>query len=175
MKSIWFEVLEGCNLCTQIRFHGGMAIHLEHTGQHEGRNAGIRCDLFRGLLCGTFPTLMLGHVADAASLRGCGTHVAACSQSRKIGHLKPRRATNFKPCFRRRRFQRFSRGTRQSLSLSTFRITHHPPLQPAQVDPALRESGGGSKRPTGPAPPQPTTSACSLVPRHRCDHQAKHR
>ena len=123
----------------------------------------------------TFPTLMLGHVADAASLRGCGTHVAACSQSRKIGHLKPRRATNFKPCFRRRRFQRFSRGTRQSLSLSTFRITHHPPLQPAQVDPALRESGGGSKRPTGPAPPQPTTSACSLVPRHRCDHQAKHR
>ena len=123
----------------------------------------------------TFPTLMLGHVADAASLRGCGTHVAACSQSCKIGHLKPRRATNFKPCFRRRRFQRFSRGTRQSLSLSTFRITHHPPLQPAQVDPALRESGGGSKRPTGPAPPQPTTSACSLVPRHRCDHQAKHR
>ena len=123
----------------------------------------------------TFPTLMLGHVADAASLRGCGTHVAACSQSRKIGHLKPRRATNFKPCFRRRRFQRFSRGTRQSLSLSTFRITDHPPLQPAQVDPALRESGGGSKRPTGPAPPQPTTSACSLVPRHRCDHQAKHR
>ena len=132
---------------------------------------------FDGFIVGvwTFPTLMLGHVADAASLRGCGTHVAACSQSRKIGHLKPRRATNFKPCFRRRRFQRFSRGTRQSLSLSTFRITHHPPLQPAQVDPALRESGGGSKRPTGPAPPQPTTSACSLVPRHRCDHQAKHR
>ena len=25
----------------------------------------------------TFPTLILGHVADAASLRGCGTHVAA--------------------------------------------------------------------------------------------------
>ncbi len=24
----------------------------------------------------TFPTLMLGHVADAASLRGCGTYVA---------------------------------------------------------------------------------------------------
>lgn len=145
------------------------------THRRFGRNAVIHCDLHQCSICGTFPTLMLGHVADAASLRGCGTHVAACSQSRKIGHLKPRRATNFKPCFRRRRFQRFSRGTRQSLSLSTFRITHHPPLQPAQVDPAPRESGGGSKRPTGPAPPQPTTSACSLVPRHRCDHQAKHR
>ena len=42
MKSIWFEVLEGCNLCTQNRFHGGIAIHLEHNGQHEGRKTDFR-------------------------------------------------------------------------------------------------------------------------------------
>jgi len=66
-------------------------------------------------------------------------------------------------------------GTKQTLVLSTFQFTHQPPLRPAQVVPALREWEGGSTPPTGPAPLRPTTSACSLVLRHRCDLQARHR
>lgn len=41
------------------------------------RNDAVRCAAHELVRCGTFPTLILGHVADAASLRGCGTHVAA--------------------------------------------------------------------------------------------------
>ena len=52
MKSIWFEVLEGCNLCTQNRFHGGIAIHLEHNGQHEGRKTDFRRTVHEFTQCG---------------------------------------------------------------------------------------------------------------------------